>query len=51
MVKIKEGLRRQKEIEALAAQNATLQAKLDYIAMMTDVDIPEEEGTKNEREV
>lgn len=32
--------------EALRAENAALQAKLDYLAMMTEVDIEEMENTE-----
>lgn len=47
MLKIRKNLKEEKEIEMLKAENATLQAKLDYVAMMTDVDIPVDE-VKNE---
>lgn len=43
MLKIKTNLKEEKEIEALKAENAALQAKLDYVAMMTDVDFPVDE--------
>lgn len=32
-----------KEIERLTAENEKLQARLAYVAMMTDVDLPEDE--------
>ena len=43
MLKIKKNIKEEKEIDALKAENATLHAKLDYVAMMTDVDIPVDE--------
>lgn len=43
MLKIRKNLKEEKEIEVLKAENATLQAKFDYVAMMTDVDIPVDE--------
>ena len=43
MLKIRKNLKEKKEIEVLKAENATLQAKLDYVVMMTDVDIPADE--------
>ena len=48
MLKIRKNLKEEKEIEMLKAENATLHAKLDYVAMVTDVDIPTEEGAKDE---
>ena len=43
MLKIRKNLKEEKEIEVLKAENATLQANLDYVAMMTDVNIPVDE--------
>lgn len=43
MLKIRKNLKEEKEIEALKAENAALHAKLDYVAMMTDVDFPIDE--------
>lgn len=37
-------LEQQNEIDRLKRENAKLTALLDYVAVMTDVDIPEEEG-------
>lgn len=42
----------QAELENAKAQAAKNAANIDYIAMMTDVEIPtEEEGTTNESEI
>ncbi len=43
MLKIRQNLKEEKEIEVLKAENAMLHAQLDYVAMMTEVDIPIEE--------
>ena len=43
MLKIRKNLKEEKEIDMLKAENATLHAKLDYVAMMTEVDIPVDE--------
>ena len=43
VLKIRKNLKEEKEIEALESENAMLHAKLDYVAMMTDVDIPVDE--------
>lgn len=43
MLKIRKNLKEEKEIEVLKAENATIQAKLDYVTMMIDVDIPIDE--------
>lgn len=48
MLKTRKNLKEEKEIEALRAKNAMLHSQLDYIAMMTDVDIPVEEDSGNE---
>lgn len=37
-----------RENEALRAENAKLKARLDYIAMMTDVKIDEEDNNDDE---
>ena len=42
--------REKKEQEELERKTESQDAKIDYIAMMTDVEIPEEEDT-NEQEV
>ena len=43
MLKIRKNLKEEKEIEVLKAENAMLYAQLDYVAMMSDVDIPVDE--------
>lgn len=48
MLKVRKNLKEEKEIEALKAENEMLRSQLDYIAMMTDVDIPIEDGVNNE---
>jgi|GEM_PF-3990067 len=44
---IKGDIRDKRALENAAAANATLKANLDYVAMMTDVEIPTEEGDEN----
>ena len=39
-----------KELETLQIENNRYKSQLDYVAMMTDVDIPEE-GDNDEQEV
>lgn len=39
------------KMDNAASQAQQLEAKLDYIAMMTDVEIPTEEGIENESEI
>lgn len=40
-----------KAIEVAIAEKDRLEARLEYIAMMSDIEIPEEEEAENEREV
>lgn len=39
----REEIEQEKRVKLLEAENYELRAKLDYVAMMTDVDIPTEE--------
>lgn len=48
MLKIRKGLKEGKEIEALKAENASLKAQLDYVSMMTEVEIPIDGSEVNE---
>ena len=43
-------LEQQTELEQLRCDNAKLSALLDYVAVMADVDIPEEEENENVEE-
>jgi hypothetical protein len=43
-VKRNKSIKDMTEIESLRAENVTLRALLDYTAMMTDVELPEEES-------
>lgn len=39
----REEIEQEKKVKKLEVENARLQADLDYVAMMTDVEIPTEE--------
>lgn len=49
-MKIRNNIRIEKEMEALKAENYLLKAQLDYIAMMAEIDIPEEDEVNKDVE-
>ena len=44
------GIRETRELENMLAETARLAATVDYVAMMADVELPEEEAGKTEGE-
>lgn len=56
IIKAPNNLRRERNVEYTAAENIRLKAQLDYVAMMADIELPEDdttptEGMGNESEV
>ena len=46
--KLPEDIRRENKVKELDGTNAKLQADLDYVAIMADVDIPTEEEEQHD---
>lgn len=48
IIKAPNNLRRERNVEYTAAENIRLKAQLDYVAMMADIELPEDDTTSTD---